>query len=79
VRFEVFMVVKSWIMFLHVEGTCGLAGDYQCFGGTYCFHLRDKNVLKMEAICSWETLITTYKTTRCHKPDHLIFVTSYIN
>lgn len=26
--------------------------------------------LKLEAICSFETLVTTYETTQCHNQQH---------
>jgi hypothetical protein len=37
-------------------------------------------ILKMEAICSFETLVTTYKTTQHHNPeDHNQDLYHYFN
>jgi hypothetical protein len=42
---------------------CGLVGRCQCFGDTYL------TALKMETVCFFETLVSTYKSTRRHNPD----------
>jgi hypothetical protein len=44
---------------------CGLVDGYQSFGGTYFLQL---STLKMEEICSSETL-STYKSTRRQNPE----------
>jgi hypothetical protein len=50
------MVVK--ILIFWVVMPCGLVGKDQCFEGIYCLHLP----LKMEAVCSSEILVSTYKS-----------------
>jgi hypothetical protein len=40
---------------------CGRVGRYRRFGGTYC--------LKMETVCSSQTLVSTFKSTRRHNPE----------
>jgi hypothetical protein len=41
----------------------------QRFGRTYCLHRQNwSSALKMEAVCSSETLISTYKSTRLYSP-----------
>jgi hypothetical protein len=51
--FEVLTMMKISIVVFWVVTQCGLVDVYQCL------------TLKMEAIRSSETLLTTYKTTRC--------------
>jgi hypothetical protein len=46
-----------------VIGVKDTVGEYECFGVNLTL------TLKTEAICSFETLISTYNTTRCHKPQ----------
>jgi hypothetical protein len=43
VKFEVLTPVKMSMLVFGVVTPCGLTGRsrYQCFGGTYCFHLQD--------------------------------------
>jgi hypothetical protein len=45
-------------MLVFVVMSCGLVGGYQRFGGMYHLHLHGK------------TLLTTYKATQRHNPDH---------
>jgi hypothetical protein len=40
-RFEVFMVIKIWIVVVWVVMLYTLVDGYQQFRGTYCFHLQD--------------------------------------
>lgn len=42
--------------------SCELARTYQTFERIYCFHLRGWSPLKMEAVCSSGTLVSTYKS-----------------
>jgi hypothetical protein len=42
---------------------------YEYFGGMYHLHLRVEVTLKMEAVRSSETLVTTYKTAWHHNPE----------
>lgn len=44
-------------------------GGYECFGEMYCLHLRVEVTMKMEAICSSETLVNTYKTAWHYNPE----------
>jgi hypothetical protein len=51
-----------------------LVDDYQCFGGICRLHLQgytQVGTVNMEAMRSSGTLVTTYKTTRCHIPENL--------
>jgi hypothetical protein len=57
-----FSALKMWIVILVVDG-------YRRFGRTYRLHLQVK-IVKMEAVCFSETLVTTYKTTRRHNPEY---------
>jgi hypothetical protein len=41
---------------------CSVVDRYQHFGGTCCLNF-EPSVLKMEALGSSETLVSTYKTT----------------
>jgi hypothetical protein len=38
--FDVLMVVKMAVFVVWVIPPCGLVARYQCFGGTYFFHLQ---------------------------------------
>jgi hypothetical protein len=59
--------VEISIVVVWVVTPCSLVCVYQRFGGTY--RLLHPSVLKMEAICSFETLINTYETARRQNPD----------
>jgi hypothetical protein len=39
-RCEVLTAMKALMLVFWVVKQCGLVGKYQCFGGTYCFHLQ---------------------------------------
>jgi hypothetical protein len=54
-----------WVVML-----CCLAVSCQCFRETYCLHLQGDFILKMEAIHSSETLVTTYQTWSHNPEDH---------
>jgi hypothetical protein len=51
--------VVAWVVAL-----CELVSEYQHFTGTYCL-----SPLKMEIICSSETLVPTYQTIWCQNPE----------
>jgi hypothetical protein len=61
-RFEVLMVVKMLMLVFWIVMLCGLVGRYQCFGGTFCFHLR-------ASVCSSERLVCTYESTQHNYPE----------
>jgi hypothetical protein len=42
-----------------------LIGRFECFGGTYCL----PPTLKMKAVHSSKTLVSTYKSTLCYNPE----------
>jgi hypothetical protein len=44
-KFEVFMVLKIWIMVFWVTMKCSHVATYQCFRGAYCLHLQDKKLI----------------------------------
>jgi hypothetical protein len=52
---DVLTVVKMSMLVIWVVPPCGLVGRFQRFGGKYYLHL----ALKMEAIYSSETLVST--------------------
>jgi hypothetical protein len=60
-RFEVHTPVKMLMLVFSVVTLCGLIGRYQNFRGS--------SALKMEALCSSETLASTYKSTWCCNPE----------
>jgi hypothetical protein len=53
-RSEVLTAVKMSVLFFWVVTPCGIAGTYQ----------RKILALKMEAVCSSETMVSTYKSIR---------------
>jgi hypothetical protein len=55
--FDVFTDIKIRIVVFCVVTHCNPVGCYQ------------RSTMKMEAIASSETLVTTHKTTRCHNPE----------
>jgi hypothetical protein len=59
--------LSGWAMPL-----CGLAGCYQHFGESYCPHFDAECSLKMEAVGSSETSVTTYHIKRRHKPEDAV-------
>jgi hypothetical protein len=64
-RFNVLAALKMSIVVFWDVTPCNLEDGYQLFGRTYCTHLWyevTNFILKMEAINSCETLVTTYKT-----------------
>jgi hypothetical protein len=61
------MAVKMSRLVFWVVIPCGLVGRYKLFGGTY--HLHFQTDLKMEVVCSSETLISTYKSTQHYNPE----------
>jgi hypothetical protein len=68
IKLAVTRVMQNSDWGLLVVTPCSLFCSYQLFGGPYCLHLLIY-IPKMEAVCSSETLVTTYKTTRCNNPD----------
>jgi hypothetical protein len=60
-RFEVLTAVKMLMLVFWIVTPCGLVGRYQRFGGTYCLHLQ---VFSPKAVCSSQTLVSTYKSTQ---------------
>jgi hypothetical protein len=68
-RFEVLTAKISMLVFWVVT-PCGLVGEYESFGGTYCLHLQGWHLdPEMEAVCSSETLVPTFKSTRLYNPE----------
>jgi hypothetical protein len=59
---------------MHVDVRLGCNAVWR-FWGTYCFHLQSPEIpsifraLKMEAVCSSETLVFSYKPTRRHSTE----------
>jgi hypothetical protein len=66
--FEVVTVLEMSMFFFWAVTLCGLLGRYQRFGGAHCLHLQETSALNMEAVCSPETLISTYKPTQRYYP-----------
>jgi hypothetical protein len=58
---EVLTAVKMSLLVFWVVTPCGLAGRYQRFEGSYS--------LKMETMCSSETLVSTESTRRYNPED----------
>jgi hypothetical protein len=56
VRFEIFRVVKIWMMVFWVMMLCSLAGGYQYFGGMYHLHAQGRMYPEVEAVSSSEIL-----------------------
>jgi hypothetical protein len=61
-RFEVLMMVKMLILVFWVVMPHSLVSGYHCFGATYHLCLQCRSILKMGAVLSSETLVTTNKT-----------------
>jgi hypothetical protein len=53
-RSEVLMA-KMLMLVFYVVTPCGLVDKYRCFGGLR----QPSSALKMEAVCSFETLVST--------------------
>jgi hypothetical protein len=55
-----------WAVVFWIVTPCDLTGGYRRFE-------RHKlpSTLKMDTVCSSETLVTTYRTMRCLNPDHI--------
>jgi hypothetical protein len=49
--------------------SCGLVGRHQRFGGISASTFRVKSALRMEEVCSTETLVSTYKSARHNHPE----------
>jgi hypothetical protein len=64
VRLEVFTEVEIKVMGFWNMTPSSLADECKYFGG-YFLRLR----LKIEAVCSFETLMTTCQAIRCHNPQ----------
>jgi hypothetical protein len=67
------MAMEMLITFFCVVTLCELVGKYQCFSG---INLQvntalqpTKPRLKMEAVCSSETLVSICKFTQCYNPE----------
>jgi hypothetical protein len=43
VKYEVFIVVKIWIVFFWVVTACRMAGDYKYVRGIHCLHLQGRS------------------------------------
>jgi hypothetical protein len=67
--FEVLTAVKMSMFVFWVATPRWLVGGYQRFGGTYCLHLQDTSTLKTKASCSFETLVSVYRSTRRYNPE----------
>lgn len=67
VRFKILTALKTLNMVFSAMMPCGPLCDYRCFEGMYCLHLQGE--IKVAALTSFETLLTTYKTTMRHYPD----------
>jgi hypothetical protein len=76
-RFGVITAVKMSLMVFWAVTPCGIVDRYRRFGGTYCLQLQGKTYktsrLKMEAVCSSETLVSTYS------PHSVTIQKTYIN
>jgi hypothetical protein len=79
-HFDFSTVVNIWVVVFWVM-TCSLVGGYQRFGGVCSFHpqssiwsycVRPYTTLRIKAVCSSETLVATYKTTRRHNLEDTI-------
>lgn len=57
VIFEVLTAMRKAMMFFRLLAPCRLAGRCQCIGETYL-------ILKMEAVCFYETLVFTDESVR---------------
>jgi hypothetical protein len=66
VRFEVLTVVKMSMAAFWVMTPCGLVDRYQPSRRNM---LPPSLTLKREAVCSSETLVPIYKSTRRHNPE----------
>jgi hypothetical protein len=55
---EVLTAVKSLMLIFWIVTPCGLLADTNI------------SALKMEAVCSSETLVSIYKSTRCYYPKY---------
>jgi hypothetical protein len=59
---------------------CSLVGCYRRFGKTFSVFKIAMSALKMETVCSSETLVITYYTIPCHKPEeHNMNSHCYVN
>jgi hypothetical protein len=64
--FEVFMVMKMWIVGFWFMMPCRLLGGYQAFGGIYCLHLQGGGNIFLQNVCNH-----FYKTAWHHNyKDH---------
>jgi hypothetical protein len=66
VRFEVLTAVKMSILIFWVVTPRGRIRRYQRFEETFCL---PSSILKEEAVCSSETLLPAYKSTRRYNPE----------
>jgi hypothetical protein len=55
---EFLMAMKMFLVVFRVVMQCGLVAGYQCFGGTG---------LKMEVVCSSETFVLTYESSKSRR------------
>jgi hypothetical protein len=71
-KFEILKVISMKITVVSGVTPYSLVDGYQCFRGSYCFHLQDKRTYffypKMEAAGSSETLVPIFETAWCHIP-----------
>jgi hypothetical protein len=71
-RFEMSTEVKMYISVIWVMTPCSLVGGYQRFWRNAASIFI--SALKMEVVCPYETMITIYRNTRCHREEHWVFV-----
>jgi len=68
VRFEVLTTLKLRIMVFCVDVSI-LVRDYHHFEERLCHH-QGLQVKQMKEVCSSETMVTIYKSTWHHSPEH---------
>jgi hypothetical protein len=68
-RFQVLTAVKIQVKLLWVVTAFSVVVGYRCFRGPCCIHLHF--TLKMEAVCSSETLVSYHNTNCSHNPEEL--------
>jgi hypothetical protein len=70
------MTANMWNVVFWVVMTCGPVGSNQSFRETHRLHLQEGSYFYPEDGCDMysETMVTTYKTTRCQNPEDTIHV-----
>jgi hypothetical protein len=60
-RYEIFTAAKIHTVAVWAMTPCSLVRGNQRFGETHCLNFKDKNVtVKTEAVCYFQTLVSTY-------------------